>query len=335
MGSEIKQLVRKLWYFFRVTGNGEKSRLWLYPSWWKAHLSNAGISPIDPNQYFTAVPNRGAGIGHQISNWHAGLWYSMLFGVRHAHIPFSQRSWDAFLGYGDGDPTVRELKSDGYRIVRLPMFDEDNMSEVDLIRKIMSSYNGRKAVFCAEQDQHYKAQTGVIPYVRGRFHACPARKSDLTPYSKDNLNIAVHLRRGDIVIGQSNGDPNLTMRWLANEYYDRVLSGVLSSISTDKPVHIYVFSQGKEEDYPEFEKYDNVHFFLDLNPESTFLSFVYADILITSKSSFSYKPALLNKNGIKVCPRNFWHGYPDADDWVLAEDDGSILPGEVEKLRRI
>ena len=45
---------------------------------------------------------------------------------------------------------------------------------------------------------------------------------------------------------------------------------------------------------------------------------------ITSKSSFSYKPALLNKNGIKVCPRNFWHGYPDTKDWIMCDNDGNI-----------
>jgi len=72
------------------------------------------------------------------------------------------------------------------------------------------------------------------------------------------------------------------------------------------------------------EKYENVHFYLDLNPESTFLSFVYADMLITSKSSFSYKPALLNREGIKVCPKNFWHAYPNDEKWILMDNNGNF-----------
>ena len=56
----------------------------------------------------------------------------------------------------------------------------------------------------------------------------------------------------------------------------------------------------------------------------SFLHMVHADLLITSKSSFSYKPALLNR-GIKVSPRNFWHGYPDSEDWVMADDEGEVL----------
>ena len=27
------------------------------------------------NQYFAAIPNRGAGIGHQLANWIAGYWF--------------------------------------------------------------------------------------------------------------------------------------------------------------------------------------------------------------------------------------------------------------------
>lgn len=55
-----------------------------------------------------------------------------------------------------------------------------------------------------------------------------------------------------------------------------------------------------------------------MNSQDSFLHMVYADCLITSKSSFSYKPALLNK-GIKVCPKDFWHGYPNTKDWLLID----------------
>ena len=29
-------------------------------------------------------------------------------------------------------------------------------------------------------------------------------------------------------------------------------------------------------------------------------------------------------NGIKICPRNFWHGYPADNQWILAENDGNF-----------
>jgi hypothetical protein len=48
-----------------------------------------------------------------------------------------------------------------------------------------------------------------------------------------------------------------------------------------------------------------------------------ADLLITSKSSFSYSPALLSR-GVKIVPRDFWHGYPDSKQWILADEAGNF-----------
>ena len=64
----------------------------------------------------------------------------------------------------------------------------------------------------------------------------------------------------------------------------------------------------------------------------SFAHLVYADLLITSKSSFSYKPALMN-TGIKVSPGNFWHGYPQNDPkWILCANDGTF---DTEKLKKL
>lgn len=308
------------------------SRWWMYRCFmkWRFTLDRMCHGAIDSNLYFAAVPNRGAGIGHQIANWQAGLWWSWQFGVQFAHVPFAQSSWERFLGYGNGIITLAELKKKGYKIVRLPIFEETHVDEVRIIKEIMSLYTGRKVVFLAEQDQEYHDQCGMQSFIQKQFYASPVRESDLTPFSKEHFNIAVHLRRGDIVAGQTNGDPNLMMRWLSNDYYTNVLDNVLplAKKQTNKAIHIYIFSQGKKSDFPELEKYENVHFYLDLNPESTFLSFVYADMLITSKSSFSYKPALLNRNGIKVCPKNFWHAYPSDEKWILMDNQGNFYKDE-------
>lgn len=64
-----------------------------------------------------------------------------------------------------------------------------------------------------------------------------------------------------------------------------------------------------------------------MNAKDSFLHIVYADVLITSKSSFSYKPALINR-GLKICPENFWHGYPKSDDFVLTDEEGRFTPSK-------
>ena len=316
----IKKIKRKIWSEIVRRTRNTSFYPYIYRSYWHYlfHKSNKGTNTTC---YYSARPNPGAGIGHQMANWIAGYWFARQFGLKFAHIPFSTKKWDDFLGFGNGEPLVSELKRQGYKTRRLPLFSEKNADEIQLNRLIIQSYAGKKVVFVAEQDQFYKDLYGIMEDIRRKFYSAPTRKNDRLTYSDKNFNIAIHVRRGDIMADPNN--PNLAMRYLSNDYFEKVLKQVIENIKTDKPIHIYFFSQGKPEDYPEFTHYSNLHWCLDMGAQDSFLHFVYADLLITSKSSFSYKPALLNK-GIKVCPRNFWHGYPNSKDWILADNDGNF-----------
>ena len=157
--------------------------------------------------------------------------------------------------------------------------------------------------------------------LKHKFYSAPARNEDKLIYDKRYYNIAIHIRRGDILADPSN--PNLAMRFLANNYYINVLTQTLQRLQPPKPIRIYIFSQGVQTDFPEFSTFDNIIWCLDMDQYNSFIHLVYADCLITSKSSFSYKPALIN-NGIKVCPLNFWHDYPSTEDWIMADDYGNL-----------
>ncbi|WP_281764291.1 O-fucosyltransferase family protein [Neptunitalea lumnitzerae] len=315
---------RKVWSTLGSRLRGTNLYGYLYKSYWhsvfnKSNENNDGETTC----YLSAVPNPGAGIGHQLANWIAGYWWAKQFGLKFAHIPFGSDSWEHVLGFGEGDVTLTQLKKEGYKVRKLPLFDEDRPNEVSNIKRIISSYKGNKVVFLCEQDQFYKNQYGVIKDIQNKFFNAPARAEDKLIFDDNNYNIAIHVRRGDIMTDPSN--PNLAMRYISNDYFEKVLSNVLHHVvKTNKPVHIYFFSQGKVSDFQEFEKFENLHWCLDMGAKDSFLHMVYADALITSKSSFSYKPALLNK-GIKVCPENFWHSYPKSKDWVLVNDNGDFI----------
>lgn len=313
---KIKQKLRRT--IVRYTRN-KSFYCCLYRSYWH-YLFHKSETGRNTSCYYSACPNPGAGIGHQIANWIAGYWFAQQFRLKFAHIPFSTQKWDDFLGFGYGNPQVKDLKKK-YKIRRLSLFDEKNNAEMLLNKRIIQSYARRRVVFVAEQDQFYHDQFGVIKHIRKKFYSAPDRKNDRLAYSTDNFNIAIHVRRGDIMADPNN--PNLTMRYLSNDYFEKALKQVVDNINVSKPVHIYFFSQGKPEDYPEFAGYLNLHWCLDMGAQDSFLHLVYADLLITSKSSFSYKPALLNK-GIKICPKYFWHGYPNTKDWILVENDGNF-----------
>ena len=293
-----------------------------YKSYWN-YLFHHNCEGETDNFYFAARPNPGAGIGHQMANWIAGYWFAKQFRLKFAHIPFSSENWESFLGFYQGETTYHELKKKGYKIVRIQKFDEYNVVECKRVQKIINSYFGRKIVFLAEQDQFYQDQYGVIEDIQKKFYSAPARKQDKLIYDKHCFNIAVHVRRGDITENYGKANDNISMRFQSNAYFVQALKTALNYLNDKEHIQIYLFSQGKKSDYPEFLQFENIHFCLDMEAQESFLHMVCADALITSKSSFSYKPALLNQ-GIKFCPEDFWHGYPKDSNWILLDKEGNI-----------
>lgn len=316
-----EKIKRKTWAKIVFNTRGKNIYYWIYSSYWHYKFSTNNFEYKDIN-YYSAIPNQGAGIGHQMANWIAGYWFAKQFNLKFAHFPFSNSGWETFLGFGENEITVSELiNKHGYKKILLPLFDEYNNPEVELIKKIINSYKSQKVVFIAEQDQFYENQYGNIDELKKKFYSAKSRKDDKLIYSKEYFNIAIHVRRGDITIGQLNKNPNLLLRWQDNDYFIKVLENVIEHISPLKPFKVYLFSQGNKSDFADFDKFEHIEFCLDMGAKDSFLHMVYADLLITSKSSFSYKPALLS-NGIKVVPKDFWHGYPNEQKWILADSFG-------------
>lgn len=316
----IAKIKKRIWENIVTFTRNKTWYVKIYKSYWH-YLFSPSNQVSNHINYYTATPNRGGGIGHQMANWIAGYWFARQFDLQFAHTSFANEKWEQFLGFGEDEASVEGLLKQGYKKVKLPLFDEFNPAEVALNRSIIASYRNQHVVFVAEQDQGYQDQFGVMVDLQIKFNNALARKNDALIYAKENFNIAIHVRRGDIVVGQANKNPNLLMRWQDNSYFEQVLAAVVGGLKQAKPIAIYFFSQGERSEFSEFEKVDNLNFCLAMGAQNSFLHMVNADLLISSKSSFSYKPALLSK-GVKVAPRNFWHGYPKTKDWVLVEDDG-------------
>ena len=271
--------------------------------------------------YYTATPHIGAGIGHQLGNWSAGYYYAKAFGLKFAHTPFSSIQWEEFLGFGENETLVKDLvQKENYKKRKLPLFS--NLQGLDLNKQIISSYKGRKIIFVSEQDQQCTNPIVVYEDIRYKFKNAKHRKYDHLIYSPQNLNVAIHIRRGDIMIG-AKVNPVYEERFQKNSYYLNILNKIVTNSNITKPLCLYVFSQGQESDFDDFKIYDNVIFCLDMNPYDSFLHLANADLLLTSKSSFSYYAAFLS-DGIRICPAVFCHPYPDNDCWLLADTDGII-----------
>lgn len=326
------KVTQKLWSILVKTARNYEIYPYIYRSFWH-HKIYGNTQKENSTCFFSAQPNPGAGIGHQLANWIAGYWFCQQFGLKFAHIPFSTLKWESTLGFGENETKVNELKAKKYKIRKLPLFDEKNQQEVNRVKSIIASYSGKKIIFLAEQDQFYQDQFGVIDAIKQKFNQAASRKEDHIIYDPNHFNIAVHVRR-TVIIGNKTileSDEVKAMRWLNNNYYEIVIEQAISNLTTPKRISIYIFSTGKAEEFAQFKQYGDVHFCSDMDEYASFLHLIRADLLITSKSSFSYKPALLN-DGIKICPRNFWHNYPDSPNWILVENDGKFDTAKLKKV---
>ena len=138
-------------------------------------------------------------------------------------------------------------------------------------------------------------------------------------YSPEKLNIAIHIRRGDLLPGRQFSD--LSSRMLPDEWYLQVIDAALNH--PRKPVAIHIFSEGKGGQYysengtpfswrEHFKQLPyEVHEHIDSDFLSTFHHLINADILIGSKSGMSHLAGVLSEH-IKLMPR-MWHSYKGSE----------------------
>jgi hypothetical protein len=108
-------------------------------------------------------------------------------------------------------------------------------------------------------------------------------ENKVRPYS-DGLHIAVHIRRPNICDDRIDGADT------PDSYYLGIIEKIRLEYPGEKTFHIY--SQGSIENFGCYCHKDCV-LHLDLDLCDSFLGLVSADILVTSKSAFSYSAAML------------------------------------------
>lgn len=305
---------------------------WFYRSKWHSLLAGRKEVNLREDCYLTARPNPGAGIGHQMANWIAGYYTATFFGLEFAHSPFPDPAWEAFLGLGHQTTTAEELIQErGFKRVKLPRFKYNDSDQVSKIKTIIESYD-RKVCFVCEQDQWFGALHLTKEYLQKKFYTSPARIDEVLLFRQNRISIAVHIRRGDIRQGAGQKNPNLSMRWLDNDYFLKILEQVVSQALKERDYEIFIFTQDPPEQLESFKRFKNINFCSEMSAIDSFRHMVFADILITSRSSFSFKPALLNR-GIKVCPKDFWQDYPKGMDWLLADQNGDFSTQTISSIR--
>jgi hypothetical protein len=155
----------------------------------------------------------------------------------------------------------------------------------------------------------------VYPYVEqhlDRLYTSSVMKSikdafyenKYSPYDVNKFHVAVHIRRPNPHDSRVDGTDT------PNSYYIRHMEHIKKTYTGEKPLEFHIYSQGNLDMFNDFRQFNPI-FHINDSLEDTFLGFVYADILVISRSSMSYSAALIT-NGI-VYYNPFWH--PPLKHW--------------------
>ena len=140
-----------------------------------------------------------------------------------------------------------------------------------------------------------------------RFYVGKTRRFDTS-----HLHVAVHIRR----LGhfeQENGRFRAGTHDVPNSHYLSIMNRIRQDY-VGRDIEFHVYSQGVVDNFTELVSTDTT-FHLNEKVLDTFTDMVFADVLVTCRSSFSYMAALLSDNVVYYMP--FWH--PPRSHWLRTD----------------
>lgn len=247
----------------------------------------------------------------------SALCFARTFGLRYVHSPFITlahaelpmdqwlEQWESLLGLGDGVQWVADS--------RLPIVDLEPyaMSPCLWSRDHLLSVRHYHPIFALAPQQCEEVSRALGESFQSRHGASPRARG--LP-----LELRVHVRRGDVHVG----DPQTRHRFMSNDRVVRMIDRVRRTIeASGRACHIRLYSQGRPEDFSDFDAVPGIQFRLDLPAIDTFRELVDSDILMLARSDFSYLAGMYCR-GLKICDRR--HRYP-LPGWIPMDPDTGWL----------
>lgn len=221
----------------------------------------------------------------------------------------------------------KRVKSGELELIRLPYFriqipsnnqiDDEAYSKVD---EFIQKHPQENAVFVFAPHEYGDSEYSITKNFFVKAYS-EARNNYPVPlnFKNDRLNIAVHIRRGDLMPDRQYGD--LNPRMLPDSWYLSILE-IITKL-TKASITIHIFSEGKDGRYYSesgslfswklaLREIDSeVIEYIDSGFIDTFHHLVNADILIGSKSGMTHIAGMIG-NQIKIVPK-MWHSYRGAN----------------------
>lgn len=250
------------------------------------------------------------GLGMQAMARISGINFAKAFGATYVDSPFARLdhaptgqhewrgAWESRLNLGKGE---EHLDDGNYVVV--------DYRDYLLKRREINDNVVLRFQQCYWLNRHYPDSLEAISEsLRTKFSVPPH------PRERDHIVVAVHVRRGDVGIARN------ARRFTPNDTIVRTIERlrvILEEMQAKATFQVH--SQGNASDFGEFSRI-GCELYLDSDAIWTMEKLVAADILIMSKSSFSYVAALINR-GVKIYEPTF---NPPLSSWIVRRNDGSF-----------
>src|SRR5260221_264216 len=299
---------------------------------------------------------RNDGIGAQLQRLYGIYSISRLVGASYLHTPLARVDYQGLSALENNvtDPAYHYEFNDLLRIKSDVMPSED-FHKISLPNISMKTLRHLAAMF----DRH---ETGgkpslvklALPYgIADRFPDCYEVCKEISPFASSvregrSLRVGIHVRRGELFAVDS-------ARMLPNAYYISVaqnLAHVLEALRIDYLIELRTEVPNREfvvqPDHhgisnrisapavftpemchlDEFSVLPNLVCYTNETAIDCLRKLATADILVMSRSSFSYLAGILNRNTI-VLYHPFWHRAPSS--WMTVGPDGQFNQSKFSK----
>lgn len=246
-----------------------------------------------------------------------------------------------FFMFGIGEISREEIelqiKKKKIRAVQLPnpLSPEKNIPDSEKyheINKVINSYKDENNIaFILSNDR----KDGDCEYFFTRnwflnkYKSARAINPIKNYFNTSKINVAIHIRRGDLLPGRSFAQ--LASRMLPDEWYAKIINQLYELFGEKIAVHIY--SEGKNKNYlneigiqNNWKNYKKIKYKIDIFQhidEPWYLDLehmINADILVTAKSGFSHLAAVFNEKGIKLTVP-MWHSFNGCTNIINVDEE--------------
>lgn len=278
-------------------------------------------------RYLTTIPNHLCGIGHSSTEWNTAYQWAPRLGLEFVNTPMRE-PWASFLGFGAAARTWADvMRTERPVIVRLPYIDwgpgRDSCASLQSV--VDAIHSPRNLLFVLADGQNCYDHTANASQQRSDFQAHGHWQHLPDHRESGRLNVAVHIRRGDIVAMKSRGQGNWQQRFVEADWFARVMLHVLEEHRDQRPL-FHLYSQGQPEEFVDLARDFDLRLHLDAGEQECLLNMSRADIVIMSPSGFSYLAAILSE-GSKIARVPWWHHLPRGADWTLLPNEPGLPPG--------